>query len=160
MEDEIIKDPADLLIADHRTIEALFRKFSDSGEKSFKAKQDLAQKICDELDVHAQIEEEVFYPALQEADDEKYREIVAESFEEHKVIKTLVEEIKVLDAEKDQEQFEAKVKVLMENVMHHVEEEEKDMLPEAKETLKNRAEDIAEEMYHLKSKLVESIDSA
>jgi hemerythrin superfamily protein len=152
------KNPVELLMQDHRTVEKLFRKFGDIGEKAFQEKRKLTEKILTELDVHAQVEEEIFYPALEEADDEKYRSMVAEAREEHLVAKNLMEELKALDVEKDQDIYEAKMKVLMESVLHHVEEEERKMLPEAQETLKDRAQDISDEMIHLKSKLMESID--
>ena len=86
----------------------------------------LAEEICAELEVHAAIEEAVFYPAVRALDVDKLTELVAESIEEHHVVKTLVKEITSL-AESSDEKLAAKTTVLIENVEHHATEEEDEM---------------------------------
>jgi Hemerythrin HHE cation binding domain len=115
------KKPMDaiaLLKADHRKVEALFAKFEKA--KDSRAKKSLATEICTELTVHTIIEEEIFYPACQQAADEDLR---LEAYVEHDGAKVLIAEIEGSDPEN--EFYDAKVKVLSEQIEHHVKEEEK-----------------------------------
>ncbi|MGD9965549.1 MAG: hemerythrin domain-containing protein [Hyphomonadaceae bacterium] len=112
--------PADaiaLLKADHRTVEALFEEFEDA--KGSKAKQRIANQICMELIVHAQIEEEIFYPALKDAVED---DVYTEAHVEHDGAKVLIAEI--LAGNPEDEFYDASVKVLSEMIKHHVHEEE------------------------------------
>ena len=112
------KDGLQLLTADHRKVEGLFADFEKASGAT--AKEKLAKKICLELKVHAQIEEEIYYPAIrgkvEEAD-------LDEAYVEHDSAKLLINEIEA--AEPDESFYDAKVKVLSELIEHHVEEEEK-----------------------------------
>ena len=113
-------DAVALLKQDHRTVEELFAEFEKaSGEGR---KQKLASQICLELSVHAQIEEEIFYPACEGKVDE---ELVKEAYVEHDGAKLLIAEI--MAGEPSDEFYDSKVKVLQEQIEHHVEEEEKRM---------------------------------
>ena len=115
------RDAIALLKDDHRTVAELFEKFEKaSGEGR---KQSLAEEICLELSVHAQIEEEIFYPACEGKVDE---DLLKESYVEHDGAKLLIAEI-IAGAGQGDEFFDAKVKVLQEEIEHHVEEEEKRM---------------------------------
>jgi hemerythrin superfamily protein len=114
-------DAIALLKQDHRTVEDLFAQFEKaSGEGR---KQKLAEKICMELSIHATIEEEIFYPACEGKVDE---DLLKESYVEHDAAKLLIAEIEA-GSEKNDEFFDSKVKVLQEEIEHHVEEEEKRM---------------------------------
>src|SRR3954452_19114003 len=115
------KDAIALLKQDHRTVEELFAKFEKSSGDG--RKQSLAEEICLELSVHAQIEEEIFYPACEGTVDE---ELLKESYVEHDGAKLLIAEI-MAGGPKADEFYDAKVKVLSEEIEHHVEEEEKRM---------------------------------
>jgi len=118
---EAKKDAIALLKEDHRTVEGLFEQFEKaSGEGR---KQKLAEQICLELSVHATIEEEIFYPACEGKVDE---ELLKEAFVEHDGAKMLIADIQAGSGQGD-EFFDAKVKVLKEQIEHHVEEEEKRM---------------------------------
>ena len=113
------KDAIALLKEDHRTVEELFSQFEKaSGEGR---KQKLARQICLELSVHAKIEEEIFYPACEGKIEE---DLLQEAYVEHDGAKVLIAEILNADGAGD-EFFDAKVKVLQEQIEHHVEEEEK-----------------------------------
>jgi len=113
-------DAIALLKKDHRTVEDLFADFEKaSGEGR---KQKLAEQICLDLSVHAQIEEEIFYPACEGKVDE---DLLKESYVEHDGAKVLIAEI--LAGEPSDEFYDSKVKVLSEEIEHHVEEEEKRM---------------------------------
>jgi len=107
-----------ILAADHRTVEELFDKFEKAGNAEAKGK--IAEQICTELKIHAQIEEEVFYPALKGKVDE---DLLKEAYVEHDGAKILINDI-VASGPRD-EFFEAKVTVLSEEIKHHVKEEEK-----------------------------------
>lgn len=111
-------DATHILAADHRTVEGLFEEFAKATSKSRKAK--LAETICTELKIHAQIEEEVFYPALKGKIDD---DLLKEAYVEHDGAKVLINDI--LASGPQDEFFEAKVTVLSEEIRHHVKEEEK-----------------------------------
>ena len=114
------QDAIALLKADHRAVEALFEKFE--GAKGDGAKEKIARQICLELTVHAQIEEEIFYPACEGKIEE---DLLKEAYVEHDGAKVLIAEIEA--GGPDDDYYEAKVKVLSEQIEHHVEEEEKRM---------------------------------
>jgi hemerythrin superfamily protein len=111
-------DALELLKQDHVKVKELLEK-AESAEQS-KERTAIFEKIKTELETHARIEETVFYPAVQK--NEELRDMVLESIEEHKQVKTLLREMDSLS--KDDEKFEPKLKVLKENVEHHAEEEE------------------------------------
>ena len=113
-------DAIALLKQDHRTVEELFAQFEKAGGDG--RKQKLATEICLELSVHAQIEEEIFYPACEGKVEE---DLLKEAYVEHDGAKLLITEI--LSGEPSDEFYDSKVKVLQEQIEHHVEEEEKRM---------------------------------
>lgn len=108
-----------LLKADHRTVESLFDEILATNAKS--KKQTLIKKIIKELSIHAAIEEQVFYPAVRDAVKDAKDEVL-EALEEHHIVKWVLSELEGMSPE--MERFDAKVKVLCENVTHHVKEEE------------------------------------
>jgi len=124
-----------LLKKDHAAVKVLFEKFEVAGDDE-QTRQSLFDQIDAQLDVHATIEEQIFYPAVREVRSEEAKDMVLEALEEHKVLKTLLEEIAALTPADDE--FDAKMKVLRENVEHHVEEEEKEMFPEAQKQLSEK----------------------
>ncbi len=114
---------------DHKKVEGLFKKFEQT--QGSQAKRRLAENAMAELEVHAALEEEIFYPAVKnEVDDGS--SMVQEAIEEHQTVKQLISELKRME-EADQE-FESQFSQLMENVQHHVEEEESEMLPKVEES--------------------------
>ncbi len=108
-----------ILQKDHREVEGLFAKFEKASGRDQKA--EIAGKICDELKIHAMIEEEIFYPALEGKIDE---DLLKEAYVEHDGAKMLINEIAA--GSPDEEFYDAKVKVLQEQIEHHVKEEEKE----------------------------------
>jgi hemerythrin superfamily protein len=113
------KNAIQILKADHREVEGLFKAFKNS--KSAAEKQSLAKEICEALKVHTRIEEEIFYPAFIQATGDK--ELHNEALVEHQGAKRLIEEIENSGA--GDALFDAKVKVLSEMIKHHVKEEER-----------------------------------
>ena len=113
------QDALALLKEDHRKVEKLFKDFESA--KGDGRKEKLARQICLELSVHTALEEKIFYPACDGKVDE---DLLNESYVEHDAAKLLIAEIDAANGESD-EYFDAKVKVLQEEIEHHVEEEEK-----------------------------------
>ena len=127
------QDAVALIKADHRTVEQLFREFEEAGDRAYKTRQQLVAEIIRELEVHATIEEEIYYPAVEAKARKDGKELIAEAVEEHHVVKILLGELSAMSSEN--EAFDAKVTVLMENVRHHVEEEESELLPQSEKIL-------------------------
>jgi hemerythrin superfamily protein len=146
------QDAVALIKADHRRVEQLFREFEDAGDRAYRTKQRLVSQLIRELEVHATIEEETYYPAVEAKARKDGKELVAEAVEEHHVVKILLGELAGMSAE--DEAFDPKVTVLMENVRHHVEEEEEEMLPQSEEILgKEELTRLGEEMAARKRQL-------
>ena len=121
--------PADaiaLLKADHRKVEELFAKFESASGKS--AKQKIAHEICTELKVHAQIEEEIFYPAVREAIEDD--DLMNEAQVEHQSAKELIAQLEGMKA--GDPLYAATFTVLGEYILHHVKEEESEMFPQVR----------------------------
>jgi len=139
----------EMLEADHRKVRELFQRYEAAGNPD--AKQQFAEQIFVELETHAQLEERVFYPAFEEAADEEGKQLVEEARHEHAEVKTLIEELRDLD---DDETFDDQFRELMDNVEHHVQEEEAEMFPLAEKLLAERTAELAEEMQDIKARLL------
>ncbi len=137
-------DPIELIKADHRRVEALFEEHDAFGEDAYEQRGELVNTIIEELEAHTEMEETIAYPAFREALDEEGDKQVEEAYAEHDVAKNLMEELKLLDPQDPQ--FEAKVTVLKENILHHVEEEESSLLPAADALSGDAMARIGEEM--------------
>jgi hemerythrin superfamily protein len=120
------KDALSLLKADHAKVRGLFAEYEKA--RSTTRKKSLVADICTELSVHAQVEEEIFYPAVKAA--LKDRLLVPEATVEHASLKDLVAQIEAFEPNDDM--YDAKVKVLSEYVKHHVKEEQNEMFPKVK----------------------------
>ena len=116
MADETYTDAIALLKADHRKVEGLFEKFASARNGS---KQSIAEQICTELKIHTAIEEEIFYPVLRDKIED---DLLNEAYVEHDGAKVLINDI--MAGGPDDEFYDAKVKVLSEEIKHHVQEEE------------------------------------
>ena len=125
-------DAITLLKDDHHTVEQLFKRFEQAGDRAHVQKRQIVDRIIEELSMHAAIEEQVFYPVAR-ATVPGTEDIALESLEEHHVVKWLLSEL--VDMDPAHERFDAKVTVLIENVRHHVEEEESDFFPKVREHL-------------------------
>jgi len=146
-----------MLKADHRKVKELFRKYEAAGNRAYQKKKAIAEEIFTEISLHSRLEEELFYPAVKEETDEDGKDLVAESLEEHHLVATLIEELKALDPQ--DERFDAKLTVLMENVEHHIEEEEGELFLEADEVLGEALDDLGAQMKERKKQLMASLPS-
>ena len=142
----------ELLMSDHRKVEDLFERYEREKEGDEESKRELAQRICNELTAHAQVEEELFYPWLRENLDEM--EMVEEALVEHASAKDLIAQIQAAD-EVD-EAYDAKVKVLSEYIKHHVKEEEEEIFPEVRDS-KDELDELGQELAARKGELAEEL---
>lgn len=148
-------DAIALLEADHRKVEELFEQFENAD--SADEKGEIAHEICNELKIHTMIEEQIFYPAFDGKIDE---DLLKEAYIEHDSAKVLINDIEASDA--DDEFYEAKVKVLSEEIEHHVEEEEASsdgMFAQCRETDVDLVA-LCEEMIALKEQLMEQAETS
>jgi len=123
------QDAIHLLASDHDEVEKLFKQFQKMKQDGAR-KSDIVDRLCTALTIHAEIEEEIFYPAVRDALPDKDESLMDEAAVEHETIRNLVEEIE--DAASDDEMLAARMKVLCEYVMHHVKDEEGRIFPKAK----------------------------
>jgi len=139
-------DAITLLKNDHRLVEKLFKEI----EKGDGNREKLFKELKNELDVHAQIEEQLFYPAVRDA--KQTHEIVLESFEEHKQVTMVLMDLE--KADKNTEHWLAGLKVLMEDVQHHVGEEENELFPKVKDKVlsKEELDDLGKRMEAMKAR--------
>jgi hemerythrin superfamily protein len=139
-------DAIEILMDDHKRVKKLFKEFDKMKDKGEVAdKEALVEEICAELSMHAEIEEEKFYPAAREAIDDD--DMMNEAEVEHASAKDLIAQLQAMDP--SDEMYDAKVTVMGEYVDHHVEEEEKEMFPKVKKA-KIDLETLGEEMALLR----------
>ena len=119
-----------MLKADHKEVHAWFEEYETLGDRANVSKSKLVKKICQALTIHTRLEEEIFYPAVRAAGKDKEDDMVDEAVVEHASAKDLIAQLEEMDPEDDL--YDAKVKVLGELIDHHVEEEEKEMFPDAR----------------------------
>ncbi|HXF78510.1 MAG TPA: hemerythrin domain-containing protein [Usitatibacter sp.] len=144
----------ELLTNDHRNVEDLFSRYEDEKDGDEDTRRQLAQKICAELKVHTQVEEELFYPFLREALEDDDMDLVEEAQVEHNGARDLIEQIEAageIDAE-----YNAKVKVLGEYVKHHVNEEENEVFPKLSDE-HEALDELGQEMASRKQELSEEM---
>jgi hemerythrin superfamily protein len=144
----------ELLVSDHRTVEDLFERYEDEKESGEDTKRGIAQRVCAELTVHAQVEEELFYPWLRENLDPDEMELVAEAAIEHQVAKDLIAQIESAGA--IDESYDARVKVLAEYIKHHVKEEEEEIFPKVRD-MKDELDELGQELMARKVELMEEL---
>ena len=143
----------ELLMADHRKVEQLFDDFEGEKEDT-EAKAGIAEKICTELKVHTQVEEELLYPWLSENFDDEDQDMVREAQVEHQTAKDLIAKIEECDPE--DEQYDALVKVLSEYIKHHVREEEQEIFPKVA-SMTEELDELGQEIAARKADLMEEM---
>ncbi|MEX2199513.1 MAG: hemerythrin domain-containing protein [Burkholderiales bacterium] len=122
------QDAIALLTEDHQQVKKMFQQFDKLKDDEQSEKEELAQKICAALTAHVIVEEEIFYPAVRAAIDDE--DLMAEADVEHASAKDLIAQIEAASA--DDDHYDAKVKVLGEQIDHHVKEEREEMFPKAR----------------------------
>ena len=142
-----------LLRADHKKVSELFQEYEKA--RSAEKKTTIVAQICTELGIHAQIEEEIFYPAVKAALKDK--ELVPEALVEHASLKALIAEVEGVEPEG--EMFDAKIKVMSEFVKHHVKEEQDEMFPKAEQTTLDM-DDLGAQLAERKEELLAEKETA
>jgi hemerythrin superfamily protein len=148
------QDALAVLEADHRAVEKLFEAFGKTADDDLEARSALARRACEELSIHTMLEEELLYPAAQEAFPDSDTIDVEEAYVEHFLVKTLIARFETLKA--GDTGFDATFKVMSEMVGHHVEEEEGELFPELRKSkcnLQTLGEKTAKRKADLQSKL-------
>ncbi|MEP6606835.1 MAG: hemerythrin domain-containing protein [Nitrosospira sp.] len=144
-------DAIRLLIDDHDKVKKMFKEYKRLAEKNDEnGKAELATQICKELTVHAQLEEEIFYPAVREGIDDD--DLMNEAMVEHAEAKGLIAQIQSMSA--SDPMYDATVTVLGENINHHIEEEQKEMFPKVQK-LNMDLEELGFKMTERKATLIE-----
>lgn len=139
-----------LLKGDHKEVRKLFREFESAGEGAHQHKGKLVSQIIELLTIHTHIENEVMYPRVRQLLPDLEQDVL-ESYEEHHVADVLCLELAAMSP--DDERFEAKTTVLIENVRHHIQEEEDDWFPKVRDRLARTVlREIGEELLSAKSK--------
>jgi hypothetical protein len=137
-------NPIAIIKQDHAKIKELFDSYGKLDTASHDAKKELAHKILKELTIHARMEEKYFYPKLKEAINKDHPVPVDEAIAEHHAAKVLILELKIMPVAS--ETYDARMDVLEENIMHHIEEEETELLPEAETLLAGHLDEIGRNM--------------
>jgi len=143
-------DAISMLKAEHRTVNDLFARYDSAGDGS--TRQLIAEQVFTELDLHTQLEENIFYPAYEERTGKNGTQLVADSRLEHEKVKELMLEMRGFDLA--EEEFEARFQELMRTVRDHIAAEEDEMFPEAAQILADQLEDLMDEMVELRHQLI------
>lgn len=143
----------ELLKKDHQKVKDLLEQLSDTTERAHKKREELLEKIENELAVHMQVEEEIFYPAFRDANGKSHQTMYYEALEEHRTIgKLVLRDLKKTDP--GSEKFAGRAKVLKELIEHHVKDEEEEMFPEAESAMEQEAlEALGEQIQERKKAL-------
>jgi len=146
------QDAIALLTKQHKEVADMFDEFENMSDRATTSKKKLVEKICEQLIMHTAIEEEIFYPAVREASKET-EDMVDEAVVEHASAKDLIAQLQ--EADPGDDLYDAKVKVLGEQIEHHVEEEEEEMFPKVRK-LKLDLEQLGQEMAARRDELLAS----
>jgi len=137
-----------LLKADHKEVKGVFKQFQQAGEDATAKKGDLVKKMIELLTIHTYLENELIYPEVRRQLPDIEDDIL-ESYEEHHVADVLCLELSTMSA--DHERFDAKTTVLIENVLHHIEEEEQEWFPQVRKGLsRKQLSELGERMLEMR----------
>ncbi|WP_313463619.1 hemerythrin domain-containing protein [Stutzerimonas nitrititolerans] len=150
----------DMLIEDHERVKDLLTRLTESTERAVKTRTDLLQKLEMEVTIHTELEEQILYPAYKEAGGKEELKMYHEAKEEHRAVDSLVlPDLKATDP--STVQFSGRVKVCKELLEHHIEEEESEMFPQARELFDEaRLEEMGEQMTQLRNRLKKELSAA
>ena len=137
-----------LLKADHKEVKSVFKQFQQAGEDATAKKGELVQKMIELLTIHTYLENELIYPEVRRQLPDIEDDIL-ESYEEHHVADVLCLELSTMNA--DHERFDAKTTVLIENVLHHIEEEEQEWFPQVRKGMsRKQLSELGERMLEMR----------
>jgi hemerythrin superfamily protein len=143
-------DPIQMLIDDHEKVKHLFNQYEQAS--SVREKQEISQRVFQELMVHSALEKDIFYPAMRDAGDEDDKKLVEHSYHDHAEAEQLIAQLKAMrpgDA-----QYDAKFRELKDAVLEHAQEEEDEMFPDAKKYIGDRLPQVGQEMRRMKQDMM------
>lgn len=140
-----------VLKKDHDEIKEYFSQFEEAGKRAQKKKEKIVEELIKDLKVHMQIEEQIFYPAVREKGTKEMNDLILEGIEEHRLGDYAVKRLQETDP--GDETYDAKFKVLMESVQHHLKEEEGKLFPEVRKNMKEDLKRLGEELEALHKQL-------
>jgi hemerythrin-like domain-containing protein len=136
-----MESPFDIIRQDHREVELLFKEYEDLAADAYETKEEVAIKLINAIRLHTLMEETFLYPRAEKALDEEGKKLVEEGYVEHDVAKRIVEELSITHPE--DQKFDARMKVLNENIAHHVMEEEQELIPRMEKSMQQDDLDAA-----------------
>ena len=144
-------NPVQMILDDHERVRQLFQQFQQADDEQ--RKQQIADQVLMELTVHANLEEEIFYPAMrQKASGSEDQQMVQEAYQEHSEARALIQQLQGMQA--SDPQFTTLFQQLQQDIEHHVQEEETEMLPKAQEELSDQMDRLGQEMAARKQQLM------
>lgn len=158
-EDSIFQDPVEgmyqsatnMLRADHVRVSALFEQYQTAGGVPSPDAQIIAEQVCEELDIHSLLEEEIFYPAVREAAGDEAVDFVVQSFEDHARLKNLISDLRA--REPGTPEHDEAFRALIDEVTAHVEQEESMLIPFAEDALGDGLIDLGQRMIEMRAQL-------
>lgn len=145
-------DPVQMLLDDHQKVRTLHRQYQQTGDN--RQKHQVAQQILAELEAHSKVEEQAFYPAVEQKGNAQLKQVVHHSEEEHQKVDQMVMELKAIGP--FSQEFDRKFTQLMNDVEHHVQEEERQMLPQARQILGGETQQLSQQMQQIKQQTLSS----
>ena len=147
-------NPVQMILDDHERVRQLFQQFQQADDE--RQKQQIADQVLTELTVHANLEEEIFYPAMrQKASGSEDQQMVQEAYQEHSEAKALIQQLQGMQA--SDPQFTTLFQQLQQDIEHHVQEEETEMLPKAEQELSDQMDRLGQEMAARKQQLMSTM---
>src|SRR5829696_7836796 len=149
-------DPIQMLLDDHQRVRDLFQQLQSDGQGG--QTEQVARQILMELQVHSKLEEEIFYPAFRQQGNAEDKELIAEAYDEHAEVDQMVTQLMGMGP--SEAQFMPMMRKLQQDVEHHVQEEETEMLPKAREELRGQLDRLGQEMMQRKQQLMTQLQGS
>jgi hemerythrin superfamily protein len=148
----VAMDPVPMLLDDHQQVRTLYRHYQQAGDNQQKFQ--VARRILTELEAHSKVEEQAFYPAVEQKGTAQLKQVVHHSEEEHQKVDQMVTELKGMGS--FSQEFDRKFTQLMNDVEHHVQEEDGQMLPQARQILDGETDQLSQQMQQIKQRTLSS----
>jgi hemerythrin superfamily protein len=148
----VAMDPVQMLLDDHEKVRTLYRQYQQSSDNQ--QKHQVARQILTELEAHSKVEEQAFYPAVEQQGNSQLKQVVHHSEEEHQKVDQMIMKLKGMGS--FSQEFDTQFTQLMSDVEHHVQEEESEMLPQARQILGGQTDQLSQQMQQIKQQTLSS----